>query len=123
MTGEVVHIGVPHHLLIGHIGSDQAVAIEGDVAHRVPGAMGKNTVRLESLPWLSTLELSRQTFHYDVADMSQAFVWRHFAYTCTLYIFQPISHQVGVWDMRMFNLSQTCNMADVDVASRSDGYN
>ena len=47
MTGEVVHVGVAHHLLIGHIGGDQAVAIEGDVAHRMPGATGKNTVRLE----------------------------------------------------------------------------
>lgn len=64
MTGEVVEVGVPKHLLVGHVGGDQAVAIEGDVAHRVP-AGGESTVRQEqpfpavcsrALEALSTME-------------------------------------------------------------------
>lgn len=64
MTGKVVQVGVAHHLLVGYVGSDQAVAIERDVAHRMPAATGNSIVRLESsLLWLCIAEPSRHTLH------------------------------------------------------------
>ena len=50
---EVVQVGVAHHPLVGHVGRDEAVAVEGDVPHGVPGTDGR-----ERSSRLSPLELS-----------------------------------------------------------------
>lgn len=57
MGDEVVQVGVAHHPLVGHVGRDEAVAVEGDVPHGVSGTDGRErSSRLSPLA-LSTSHL------------------------------------------------------------------
>lgn len=43
MRGEVVQVGTAHHPLVGHVGRDEAVAGEGEVADGVSGTQGEHS--------------------------------------------------------------------------------
>lgn len=44
MRGEVVQVGTAHHPVVGHVGRDEAVAGEGEVADGVSGTQGESTL-------------------------------------------------------------------------------
>lgn len=108
VAGEVVQVGVAHHLLVGHIGSDEAVAIEGHMAHRVPVAVGNSTVRLGcSLLQLRTARPSKSISHCG----KQAGAWPFSLHLHPVHFQEMVSTSWCTWDVRTFNRKQTHSAA------------
>lgn len=58
MRGKVVQVDTAHHPLVGHVGCDEAVAVEGEVADGVSGTQGESTlVKVSSLETEHVLHL------------------------------------------------------------------